>query len=385
MKNEKFFLVVPIGIEEAAKKELEEWAAVLALEFGPDAFVRDLQLVKGGIEFQIGEQVGLLLNRCLKLPSRLLQRVHSFTTRDWTVIEKELKTVQWKHYFPEGIKEWEIAASDSKMNNEKHLLKFLIEKFEGRFYNKSDDGVVAYLRVHDNVFTVSRDTSGAHLHFRGYRKQQGEAPLRENLAAYLWSVLLEGKSRFDAEKVTVVDPFAGSGTLLFETWLWNRIITTRSFAGDRWITKDSEQRFQKIESRLNHWPLQLKGVDIDSDVIEKANQNQQTLIENKLIEFKRESSTEGSRPSWLSPEHRVWLISNPPYGGKGRLKSSESWRSLWESALKKYQPEWAVGLGPERDCRKGEVWGSWECLQTYKFLNGGLRVAASVWKQKAQK
>lgn len=385
MKIEKFYLIVPIGIEEAAKQELESWSSVLALEFGADAFVSDVQITKGGIEFQIGEQVGLLLNHCLKLPSRLLQRVHSFTTREWSVVEKELKTVAWKSYFPQGITEWEIAASESKMNNEKHLSKFLAEKFEGRAYQISPQGATAYLRVHDNVFTISRDTSGEHLHFRGYRKLQGEAPLRENFAAFLWSVLIEGKSRSDLEKVWIIDPFAGSGTLLIEAWHWNRLVSTRSFACDRWITKDTLQKIQKVESRLNQWSLKLVGIDTDADVLQKARSNGRILASDLPIELKCESSTEGGRPSWLPKDQSVWLMSNPPYGGKGRIKGTESWKNLWEAALKKYDPEWAVGLGPERECKKGDHLGAWECLQTQKFLNGGLRVAASVWKHKQPK
>lgn len=96
-KTEEFFLVVALGLEERAENELIDWCAVLATEFGAMAYLQKIEVVKGGIEFEIGEPVGLLLNRCLKLPSRILQRIHSFTTREWPVVEKELNKVQWKN------------------------------------------------------------------------------------------------------------------------------------------------------------------------------------------------------------------------------------------------------------------------------------------------
>ena len=383
-KTEEFFLVVALGLEERAENELIDWCAVLATEFGAMAYLQKIEVVKGGIEFEIGEPVGLLLNRCLKLPSRILQRIHSFTTREWPVVEKELNKVQWKKYFTLGIKDWEIAASESRMNNEKHLLNLLEEKFANKTYLKSAEGTVAYLRVYDNLFTLSRDTSGEHLHFRGYRQNQGLAPLRENFASFVWSLLIKERSRIDAGNVLIIDPFVGAGTLLFEALLWNQIFDGRQFVGDIWISPEIEAKFQNVRKRLTSWNLNLVGVDIDPEMVKKSLDNLGNLkqfLKNKQVEFKVGSSTQTSRPEWLNTDREVWLISNPPYGGKGRIKGVESWRTLWEGALNCYNPTWAIALGPERDCKKGDIWSQWQCLDTHRFLNGGLRVAASVWKK----
>lgn len=410
-KGFDFFLIVPIGLEDAAKEELLEWCGVLSTEFGNEAFVSKTLVVKGGVEFQIGSpEVAFLLNSCLKLTSRILQRIHVFQTREWPVIEKELKSVPWKEYFPQGIAEWEIAASESRMNNEKHLAQFLQEKFENRFYTIQESGCTAYLRVHDNVFTLSRDTSGEHLHFRGYRKQQGEAPLRENLAAFLWSFLLRHRSRLDAEKALIIDPFVGSGTLLCEALLWNQVIESRTFPSMSWVSKDKLKQFESVNSRLTPWSLHLLGVDRDQEVLDKAQLNIQNL---KLVSSHNSTKSAGNEhkdgaphslkaaspisllqgdSTNLSPDlmnqitkknsfSSIWLISNPPYGGKGRIKSEKSWKVLWEEALVSNQPDWAVAVGPERECKKDEVLAGWKCVDTQRFLNGGLRVAASLWKK----
>jgi 23S rRNA G2445 N2-methylase RlmL len=59
--------------------------------------------------------------------------------------------------------------------------------------------------------TVSIDLAGRPMHQRGYRTQAGEAPLREDLAALV--VML---ARYDARHEALIDPMAGSGTIVIE-------------------------------------------------------------------------------------------------------------------------------------------------------------------------
>src|SRR5690606_29961367 len=59
--------------------------------------------------------------------------------------------------------------------------------------------------------TISVDLAGRPKHERGYRTRAGQAPLREDVAAYL--VML---TRHDARREALIDPCAGSGTLAVE-------------------------------------------------------------------------------------------------------------------------------------------------------------------------
>lgn len=59
--------------------------------------------------------------------------------------------------------------------------------------------------------TISLDLAGRPKHQRGYRTRAGEAPLREDVAAFL--VML---TRHDARREALIDPCAGSGTLVVE-------------------------------------------------------------------------------------------------------------------------------------------------------------------------
>src|SRR5690606_42100606 len=61
---------------------------------------------------------------------------------------------------------------------------------------------------------LSVDLGGGPLHRRGWRRQQGEAPLKETLAA---AVLLRGGwPKVAGEGGQLLDPMCGSGTLLIE-------------------------------------------------------------------------------------------------------------------------------------------------------------------------
>lgn len=83
--------------------------------------------------------------------------------------------------------------------------------------------VTVHVRMHDDVVTVSADLVGEAMHRRGYRRDGGEAPLRENLAAVL--VML---SRWDARREPLLDPMAGSGTIAIEAALMATAAPLRS-------------------------------------------------------------------------------------------------------------------------------------------------------------
>ncbi len=87
---------------------------------------------------------------------------------------------------------------------------------------------VALLKDH---VTLTIDTTGAGLHKRGYRKDAGEAPIKETLAAAL--VLL---SRWAPSRI-LADPFCGSGTIPVEAALIGKNIApgmNREFVAESW-------------------------------------------------------------------------------------------------------------------------------------------------------
>lgn len=71
--------------------------------------------------------------------------------------------------------------------------------------------VVFSVRGDDSVLRVSIDLAGRPMNQRGYRRDRGLAPLREDLAAVLLML-----ARYDPRTDVLIDPMAGSGTIAIE-------------------------------------------------------------------------------------------------------------------------------------------------------------------------
>ena len=78
---------------------------------------------------------------------------------------------------------------------------------------RESPGLCLHVHVFSDRATLSVDTSGDSLHKRGWRRAQGRAPLAETLAAGI--VALSGWE----SRGPLLDPFAGSGTLVIEAGL----------------------------------------------------------------------------------------------------------------------------------------------------------------------
>lgn len=95
----------------------------------------------------------------------------------------------------------------------------IVDRFTGLYGSRPTvDKQAPDLRVHVHLArdraSVSIDLSGESLHRRGYRSEQGEAPLKETLAAGL--LHRAGWPALAAEGGALVDPMCGAGTFLIE-------------------------------------------------------------------------------------------------------------------------------------------------------------------------
>jgi len=94
--------------------------------------------------------------------------------------------------------------------------------------------VSIYIRVEDDNCTISLDTTGEHLHKRGWSILKGEAPLRETISAYLLKETIGDASAAELSQVVLCDPMMGSGTILTEARsLWQGQFQ-RDFAFKHW-------------------------------------------------------------------------------------------------------------------------------------------------------
>lgn len=174
----------------------------------------------GGVFFESNWEGAYKANLYSRTASRILKPVLEFTAYQ----PEELYTQILRHDFTKYIEPGQTLAVDcsiieSKMRDQRFVAMTIkdavVDQFREKFDKRPDvDNLNADLRIHvkayKNNFQVSVDTSGSSLFMRGYRKEAGEAPLKENLAAGL--ILL---AEWD-QKSPLVDLMCGSGTFLIE-------------------------------------------------------------------------------------------------------------------------------------------------------------------------
>ena len=195
---------------------------------------------------------------------------------------------------------------------------------------------------------LSVDLGGGPLHRRGWRQAQGEAPLKENLAA---AVLLRGGwPQVYAEGGALLDPMCGSGTLLIEGALMAADVAPGLLRlGDRrpsrWLgfdaagwdalVEDAQVRERAGRGRLR---LAFEGGDSDPHAIRAARENATAAGLRDAIRF------EVRDIAHVSPREatRGLVVCNPPYDA--RLAADPAlYRSLG-NALKQAAPAWRASL-----------------------------------------
>jgi putative N6-adenine-specific DNA methylase len=385
------FLVVPLGLEDAALNELQEVSMELQRLFDHGYAIKQFEKIPGGVEFDANESLGWAANSLLKIPSRILQRWLTFKVRDFPSLYKKLSKSDWKmSLFSKGIGKIHIAASASRLNNEKRLMKLLLEVLaELKIKVEQNQAPDLYFRMHDDIATISIDTTGEHLHFRGYRQQQGEAPLRENFAAFLWSILIEDMNLSELAEYHVIDPMMGSGTLLFEGLLWDKQINSRKYSSSLWLdSKISDQ--MKAYWSCKPFQFQVWGFDQSQEVVAKALENFKIVQKYYGVNFSNSSfqcldlfaENNGIiNPDKINAEifkKKRLLLSNPPYGE--RLQTEKSCLAYCQRALEVFSPEKAAFLVPDKkETRAIKNLGKYLKISEKPFLNNGIRVLAQKW------
>lgn len=170
----------------------------------------------------------------------------------------------------------------------------------------------AYLK--DEQVQVRFDLTGYSLHQRGYRKQKGQAPLKETLAAAL---LMRAKWPYYAkEGYAFQDPCCGSGTLVIEAAMMAAQIAPGLIRSDQsvhhWVMHQPslwEKTRAFALSQVKPPQVLICGTDKDPALIEMAIANAERAGVLPLISFVK-TELKDVRPMAA----KGLLLTNPPYG-----------------------------------------------------------------------
>jgi 23S rRNA G2445 N2-methylase RlmL len=166
---------------------------------------------------------------------------------------------------------------------------------------------------------ISIDLGGGSLSQRGWRREAGEAPLREHLAAVLLMLC-----RFDPRKDALVDPMCGAGTIPIEA-VHLALATPRptpalKALGIQFIP-DGATGPEPPPLYPDAAPLVI-GCDIDLDVLAAARDNARAARCAEAITWQRADVAtltptmigDIARERGREPPTTGLLLSNPPYG-----------------------------------------------------------------------
>ena len=165
----------------------------------------------------------MLLNYKLRCANRVLYPIGSFRAIHPNHLYKNARKIQWEDYLDaEGYFSIDSFVKnkfirDTRFANLK-LKDAIVDRFTEKLNKRPNTGsdkdqAVIFMRWINEEVELFIDTSGQTIAKHGYRKNPGEAPLMENLAAgIIQESQWDGQSHF-------VNPMCGSGTLAIEAAL----------------------------------------------------------------------------------------------------------------------------------------------------------------------
>jgi len=392
---QRFFISSSIGMEDAVASEIHEvWGELLDLDGRPHCEqIVDLVVEKGGVSLSAPLHLGLQLNFFLKVPHRILLRLKEFRCRDFPKLFAEAQKIPLKEYVESNHWNLEVAASKSRLNHEGRVRDTLKKAF-GLLEHDSTVPVAGsvYARFYDDTCSLSLDTSGEHLHFRGGNVHKGEAPLRETIAAFCLRLMTEGLSLVELSQIQWYDPMVGSGTFLSEISQRFSINAHRTYAFQSW--KKTPKALRGTTWFMNYPNFKvdkagqflLYGSDIDPQMVLLCQENLKRLQvdqANTESHFFVHDILSAEKLGEMSESKPLWMITNPPYGE--RIEAQFSPQQLLNAITKKFQPE-RLGILFSRKQRQElrTLPAGYSLLSEKSVLNGGIPCQFVVWTR-AQK
>jgi 23S rRNA (guanine2445-N2)-methyltransferase / 23S rRNA (guanine2069-N7)-methyltransferase len=326
-----FFVTAPRGLVDVLADELRTLGArVVRTEPGGCR-------VRGPLEF------GYRICLWSRVANRVLLHLADLPVRDDASLYEGVHALPWEdHLETDGTLAVDYVAVRAAVEHSRFGMQRVKDAIVDRFRERtgrrpSVDPETPDLRV--NVFargagcSVSLDLAGDSLHRRGYRREHGAAPLKENLAAGL---LLWGDwSRMAAAGEAFVDPMAGAGTLAIEAaWIADDVapgLRRARWGFSRWKGHDAtawallrREAQERAAARAAGPRAEVLAYDGDAEAVAhaRASVERAGLGERITVELRPlRSWVPGQAPA------RGLLALNPPYGE--RLGDKADLRGLY--------------------------------------------------------
>ena len=342
----------------------------------------------GGATFEGSYQDAFRANLWLRTCDRIMRVMAQFEARSFEELFQGVKKIEWEKMLPEDarfpirakcVKSQLMSPSDVQKIAKRAMVERLKGAYGADWFSETGALFQVDISIRDDIVTVCVDSSGEPLSKRGYRTWNGEAPLRETLAAAL--VLQSGWHPWQP----LVDPCCGTGTVLIEAAF---IATsrapglTRRFAMEAWpVVNHDYEKIEEIrrEARLKFEeglkrPIHISGSDINPEAIELARRH----VKQAGLEGRIHLEVRDLRDLNVAGEPGVF-IANPPYGE--RLDSSRAAHAIAKQLglLQARHPGWTLcafssDMGFEREYGR-------RATRRRRYYNGRIECEYHIFEQ----
>ncbi|MFC0116813.1 bifunctional 23S rRNA (guanine(2069)-N(7))-methyltransferase RlmK/23S rRNA (guanine(2445)-N(2))-methyltransferase RlmL [Pseudoalteromonas xiamenensis] len=376
----QFIALTSIGVETLLAEELQTFGATITKQ------------TIGSVRFEADSLLAQKICLSTRFSTRIMMMLsQSNDVKDKDALYKLAKNIEWGEWFgPKQSFAVEFNGTNTLLKNSQ-FSGMVVKDAIVDYFNDKDGQRPNVDKTSPNVRVVGKlnksdcalyvDYSGPRLSDRGYRTKQGQAPIREHLAA----ALIKRSGWLEDPTKPLFDPCCGSGTLLIEAASMAQNIAPglqKRFAFQD-LPGFRDAKFKEIKQALrdaqvtpNLW---LIGHDIDERVLSVAEQNASRAGFEGQIQFKLADANKLTAVA-KRPGH---VVSNLPYGERlgGMAELVNLYRNLGGAFKQSFQ-DWHVAL-----------LGTDESLfnllklvraKTYKFKNGPLDVLFNLYQLDAR-
>lgn len=373
-----------LEIHLSCPKSLEELLLAEAQELGLQNARQRPALVSGQGTLETAYRL------CLwsRLANRVLLVLTRFPVRSADELYAGIQSIDWRdHLDSKGTLAIDFSGTSKAIDNthfgalkvKDAIVDALRDRMGSRpSVEKRNPDIRVNVHLRRDEATVSLDLSGTSLHQRGYRLQQGAAPLKENLAA---AILLRANwPELARQGYALSDPMCGMGTFLIEGALMAADVAPglkREYWGfNGWQShvpsiwsRLLEEAQQRAEKGLQQEPLWIRGYEADPRLIQPARNNiARAGLADWVKVYQGELATFAPSPDKGQPG---LLICNPPYGE--RLGDEASLLYLYQHLGERMRSQclgWQAGVftgAPQLGRRMGI-----RSHKQYAFFNGAI-------------
>ncbi len=385
----QFFATTSLGLEAVLAEELKSLNA------------RNITIGRGGVSFEGDFEHVYLTNLWLRTATRVLLVLRTFSAAHEVMLYDQIKRMKWENYLtPEKTLAVDCTMGGvSRPTQEERLeRRFGTERTDNRrgglgsnrgndrarrgerdrYYEekapkkglthshyvslKIKDAIVDRCRekygsrpdvntempdfkIHAYVVgtkcTLSLDTTSRSLHERGYRKETGEAPIKETLAAALVKL-----TEWDG-KVPFYDPMCGSGTFSIEAAMIAQnvapgLMRADDYFGFKGFPEYDEKIWKKLKeearAKINlKQQARIYSYDQNPHRLQQSKENAKRAGVDKIIHFEKKEFIDSEPPC----KDAGLLLMNPPYGE--RMGDPEQMQLLYKrigDTLKHHYKGW---------------------------------------------